>query len=301
VRRALALLFLLAAVPLPAAAETLPFTGLLPAAAKTTVIVRQADLPPPFADGNIRLRLGPEGRPYLVADRLLLGLAVEENRTPLIKRIPGTVASDDAAWLADGTFMVIAGKKLGFPKNDGIDVLIELPENEMRLAAASFDSFYLFGGTTTEQRRSLFLYEKGGKLLHLLRMPEPIGAVAGTGPLTFMSVGNVIFRLLPGKKVEPVYRADAPVTALALAGTGGLFFTTLQGAGFVVKQMEGFTFAQGHGPKLAAHGQNLFFYFSQFGVVKISPASSFDSLAETFRETIAERRTQREDQKNKAK
>ncbi len=251
----------------------------LPAKVEGGFIFRFAELPGGNAGRPAHLAVMPAGQPTVMFDRRLIGLKDSDRRAPFVWDPPGKQALDGYAWMADGTFLAISGSRLGMPAENSFNVLLELPQENMRIVPAGPDLFYLFGGTTEEQRQSVYLYAKGGQLLRLVQLDLPVAAVAGNGVLTFFATGNAIYRLLPQEGVGLVHEIDDEVTSLALAGMGGLFYGTPSGAGYVRGPGEGVTFLRGAPAEVAAHGEDLFVIIPEMGVLKIAPLSPFDSIA----------------------
>lgn len=255
----------------------------LPAKSNGGFIFRFADLPAGSASRPARLAVMPEGQPTVIFGRHLIALKDKEGRIPLAWESPGKQPLDEYAWMADGTFLAVSGARLGMPEEDGFKVLLELPEENMRLAPAGPDLFYLFGGMTDEQRRSVYLYAKGGRLLHLVQLDLPVAVVAGNGTLTFFATGNAIYRLLPQEGIGLVYETEDEVTSLALAGTGGLFYGTPSGAGYVRGPGQGIAFLRGAAAEVATDRENLFVLVPDVGVLKIAPVPIFDSIPASSR------------------
>ena len=251
----------------------------LPAKVEGGFIFRFAELPGGGAGRPARLAVMPEGQPTMILGRRLIGLKDGDKRAPFVWDPPGKNPLDGNAWMADGTFLAVSGSRLGMPEENGFGVLIELPEENMRIAPAGPDLFYLFGGTTDEQRQSIYLYAKGGQLLRLVQLDLPVAAVTGNGVLTFFATGNAIYRLMPREGVGLIHETDDEVTSLALAGTGGLFYGTPSGAGYVRGPGEGVAFLRGAPAEVAAQGEDLFVVIPEMGVLKIAPVSPFDSIA----------------------
>jgi hypothetical protein len=262
----------------PAVSAAVPELA-LPAKVEGGFIFRFADISGREPARPAHLAVTPEGQPTMLINRRLIGLKDKDERVPYAWTPPGNQPLDGYAWMADGTFLAVSGARLGMPKEGGFDVLLELPEADMRIAPAGPDLIYLFGGTTEEQRRSIYLYARGGRLLHLVELDLPVAAVAGNGILTFFATGNAIYRLMPTEGTGLVYEANDEIRSLAVAGTGGLFYGTPSGAGFVRGPGQGLVFLRGVPAEVSVYRDDLFIHVPEMGVLKIAPLSSFDSVS----------------------
>ena len=70
--------------------------------------------------------------------------------------------------------------------------------------------------------------------------------------------------------------------SLALAPPSGIFYGTEEGFGYVTEAGNGFAFVQGVGGELRVHGEDLYLFIAEEGVVKSSPVSSFEQLAQSL-------------------
>ena len=285
-KRITATCFILLAQPAKPSAQTLPLDGILPEELTAGFILRMEDFPPERRHTRFRLRLDAEGRPHILIGRSLIGLKDRQDRKPVLLRIPGKEKIDDFTWLPDGTFLAVSEDRLGVPGKDRFHVILTLPDRGMRITPADPGRFYIHGGGD-EQRRNLYLYEKGGRLTHLLRLPFPIVDVTGIGNVTFVAAGRTIYLVAQNRPITRVYEAKDDLRSLVLAPTGGLFYATDNGVGYLRGLGAGFTFLKGRGAEIAVFGEDLYLSFADLGMLKASPVSSFERLVATLFEEAA--------------
>ena len=265
-----------------AGTESHALEAILPAGLETQFVWRTDQLPDGVDPGEASFALDREGRPHLGFRDIVVALGHRDDLDHQAYRVPGVQTIDAVAWMRDGVLMVISGNELGVAGQDGLDVMLTLPSREMRIEPASGDRFYLYGGDTAPQRRSLYVYRKGGQLLHLLKAPSAIGAVAGDGEVTFFAVAESIYLQVPGQPLHFVYEAEGTVISLALAPPSGIFYGTEEAFGYVTEAGEGYAFVRGAGGELRVHGEDLYLFIAEEGVVKSSPVSSFEQLAQSL-------------------
>jgi hypothetical protein len=244
------------------------------------------DFPPERRHARFRLRLDAEGRPHILIGRSLIGLKDRQDRKPVLLRIPGKEKIDDFTWFPDGTFLAVSEDRLGVPGKDRFHVILTLPDRGMRITPADPGRFYIHGGGGG-QRRNLYLYERGGRLTHLLRLPFPIVDVTGVGNVTFVAAGRTIYLVAQNRPITRVYEAKDDLRSLVLAPAGGLFYVTDNGVGYLRGLGACFTFLKGRGAKIAVFGEDLYLSFADLGVLKASPVSSFERLVATLFEEAA--------------
>ncbi len=260
--------------------------AVLPQPLETRFILRIDQLPDGIDIGGVRFNLDRQGRPHLAFGDVLISLGHRDDLAHEIHRLPGGTAIDRLAWMRDGTLLVISGQELGVPTEDGLAVILALPSADMRIEPASSEAFYLYGGDSPAQRRSLYIHRRGGRLLHLLKAPTPIHAVAGDSDVTFLSIDKSIYLLVRGEPLRFVYEAEEAVTALALAPPWGLFYGTEQTFGYVTESGMGFAFLRGKGGEPKVHEDDLYLFITDEGVVRSTPVSSFEQLARVLVEGI---------------
>ena len=265
-----------------AATESHALEAILPSDLETQFVWRTDQLPDGVDPGEALFALDREGRPHLGFRDILVALGHRDGLDHQAYRVTGVQTIDAFAWMRDGVLTVISGNELGVARQDGLDVMLTLPSRDMRIEPASGSRFYLYGGDTPAQQRSLYVYRKGGQLLHLLKAPSAIGAVAGDGEVTFFAVARSIYLQVPGQPLHFVYEAEGTVTSLALARPSGLFYGTREAFGYVTEAGKGYAFVQGAGGELRVHGEDLYLFIAEEGVVKGSPVSSFEQLAQSL-------------------
>ena len=234
----------------------------------------------------------PKGRPYLLIGRTLIAAKhsadSEAELIPLLdfepirdfKTISDFEMIGDFAWMRDGSLLLIEGTRLMVLTREGMKSVQELPQAGMKLAPASENECYLFGGETLEQQRNLYLYRKRGGLLHLMQAESPIATAAGTGELTFVAINDAIYVLSPANTLTLVLQANDPVTSLAIGPDFSLFFSTSKGVGFSSGSNRGFLFVNGQGAEIQVRDEMLYLFFPKIGIMKCSPASLFLKTSE---------------------
>jgi len=227
-----------------------------------------------------------DGRPFIGLKHTLIAIQVADDEPPDSLRITGIEAIDDFAWMEDGRVLLVAGKSLGELTEDGFDPILTLPDEQMKVAPASVNECYLYGGKNAKVRRDLYLYRKDGMLLHLLRAPAPITAIAGNREFTFLAIGPKIYLFTEGKPLLLVYSTDSNVTSLAVSPPAAIFFATANSVGYVSEPGRGFSFVQGKGAKVQVRDGSLFLFFPDQGIMKCSPISGFVKMAEDLQQAV---------------
>jgi len=265
------------------AADTSLFDGAFPEGLKAEVIISLTHLTEKERKHQI-FKLNEVGQPTLLINDTLLTLKSRKGEKVIPPfKVAGVRNIHYYAWMHDGTLLIISGKRLGGLTTAGFKEVLTLPGSNMKVESASAELCYLYGGDHEEQRRNLYLYKKGGKLLHLLKAPEPITAVAGNGSVTFAAIGDSIFLLAAGKPIKLVYTAENEVTSLALTQTtAGIFFTTRDSVGYLYDIGKGFLFVRGKAAEVKVSGEHLYIFFPGVGVVNAMPIVSFESLVKTM-------------------
>ena len=271
-----------------AGTESHALEAVFPATLEVRSVWRTDQLPEGVGPEEASFALDHEGRPHLGFRDILVALGHREDVDRQVFHVPGVQTVDAFAWMRDGVLMVISGNELGVPGEKGLDVILTLPAPGMKIESASGDRLYLYGGDTAPRRQSLYMYRKGGQLLHLLKAPAAIGAVAGDGVVTFFAVANSIYLQVAGEPLIFVYEAEAPVTSLAVAPPLGLFYGTERIFGYVTESGKGYAFVQGAGGELRVHGEDLYLFVPEEGVVKAAPVSSFEALAQSLAASLPE-------------
>lgn len=254
------------------------FDGVFPHDFKAGFILRIADLPEDIHPKKLLFSLAADGRPFVYLNDKLIAL---QHRTDVVAKsltLKGVDSIDDFAWMGNGALLVISGRKLGAPTGQGFRVLITLPAEDMKIAPATADYFYLYGGDTPAQRQNLYVYERSGSLLHLLWAPQPIGSVSGDGEFTFLAVGDSVYLLVPGRLLTLVFAAGDEVTSLAMAPPWGLFYATANKVGYVRESGKAYAFLTARDAEVRVDGEDLYVLIPGDGIVKGSPVSSFDQV-----------------------
>ncbi|MBT3349730.1 MAG: hypothetical protein HOC91_00445 [Nitrospinaceae bacterium] len=170
---------------------------------------------------------------------------------------------------------MVWGKRLGVFADSGFETLSQLPEAGMQVKTVNGRQVYLYGGGSG----SLYVYDISRGLVHLMRAPEPIGAVSGNGTLTFLAMKEEVYLFSPGKPLSLVYRASEKITSLAMVPPSGLFYSTKKRVGYIYDKARGYSFLKGKGAELLTRKSDLYLFFRDEGVMKVGPVSAFGLFA----------------------
>lgn len=225
---------------------------------------------------KVLFRVDHEGTPYmLIGRRLIAAKHSDDSRAEAFSLGKGE-AINDLVWMSDGILLLVEGNRLMISTPEGLKPVQVLPGPGMRLAAASEDSVYLFGGDDPEQRTKLYIYKAGGKLLHLMKAESPISAAAGDGKVTFVAIDKGVYRLEPGVPLAAALLAQAPVTSLTLGPKSTFFYSTSKGTGFSDGRRGGSPFVIGEGAEVQVRGELFYLFFPKdVAIIKGRPVSSF--------------------------
>jgi hypothetical protein len=227
----------------------------------------------------LRFDVDLDGRPVLGIRNLLIRLQVRPEEEPESLAIDGIEQIDDFVWMEDGSLLVISGRILGEVTEDGFKTVLELPDSGMRLAPATADELYLYGGRTANQRREVYLLRRGSGLVHLLRAPAPVTAVAGNRAVTFLAADNSILLLSEGRAPSVVLVTDAPIRGLAFSLPTVLFYSTDDAVGQLSRPGESAVFIHGKHADIRVRGGGLYLFFPREGILRCSPLSHFANLS----------------------
>lgn len=225
-----------------------------------------------------RLRVDAAGRPVLLYGDVFVPLRPSDALTPAPPfRLGDWGGLDDAAWMADGTLLVVRDRTLGVVLPEGFVRIADLPAARMHVAPAGPGRAWLFGGEGDLARR-LYLYDQSGVVAPVLAAAEPIAAVAGTADRLFVATGGVLLRVTPGDGAVLLHRGGEPIRALALAGDAGVFFTTAAGVFFLREGGASWRVLDEGAEDVQVRGEELYLLFRDAGVLRGSPVSSFATM-----------------------
>lgn len=279
------IIIILLAVLLICTEDAQALEGFLPDDLQISVLVQPKDLPGEFRDSKNILQINEVGQPTLLMKDTFLTLKnrADQKVIPPFK-VAGVTKIDHYAWMHDGALLMIVGRKLGGLTMAGFEPILSLPAAGMKVQPAAADLCYLYGGDTDVQRRHLYLYKKGGRLLHLLDAAEPITAVAGNGNTTFAALGDAVFALISGHPAFLIYTAEETITSLTLVmESGGILYTTPNHAGYIHAPGSGFAFISKAGVEVKAFQNDLYILLPDKGLLRATPLSSFEKLAATMK------------------
>ncbi len=214
--------------------------------------------------------LSPDGQPVLARGDTFTPVKDRPERTLPTFRVTGVVA-ESMTFTADGALLVVSGKGLGVVGAGGFQKLVDLPVERMRVVAAGPGQALLVEGA------DLFRFTRGGQVEHVLRAPEPIGAVASDGERTVVAIGLALVELTGA---EPRLLAAMPerVTSLALAPRGALIASSASRIDWV-SEGKCTPFVKGRGGEVQVRGGDLFVLFPDEGLLKVSPLEAFSAYA----------------------
>jgi hypothetical protein len=246
-------------------AEKPSLEALLPTGAKALWLVR---FDARTSDQQAVLALDARGTPWLASKAALLPL--DSSGKPF--RVPQPI--DAFAFSSENVLAVVCGKTLAIVSKEGFVPVAELPRAGFRIAAAGADAFLLFEG------KDLYRFKAGGKVEHLLASPEPVDAVASTGEQTWLSSAGAVLTLEPEPK--RLFLAADPITSLAVAEGGALFYATATEVGFAAGEGRA-PFLKGAAATVHARGDRVYLHVLHTGVVAIEPISAFAAFADVVK------------------
>jgi hypothetical protein len=252
-----------------------PLEAQFPVGLESELILRFDETTLPDRSTRVLFNVDPRGKPHLLVGRNIIAVKFSDESDAKLIPLPGKESISDFAWMHDGSLLLTEGHRLVLLTGDGLESVQSLPQAGMRIAPASSDGCYLFGGSTSEQKRNLYLYRQKGDLLHLLESEAPIAAVAGNGEFTFVAINNAIYLLAPGNPLELILQTQDPVTALAIGPESSLFYATSAGVGFCGGTGNGHLFVLGQGAEIQVREDLLYLFFPNVGIMKCSPANLF--------------------------
>ncbi len=255
------------------------FETVFPKTAQAEFILYFEDLPQEIRSKRLVFQVSETGHPVLIVDNILMTFKHGTDSFSGTYEVPNVDVIDHAAWMRNGDLLMISGNKMGEVTETGFEILLTLPDEGMKVEPASVGQAYLYGGSKKSQRKHLYLYKEGGKLMHLLRTPSPINAVAGYGELTIFAMGRSIYMLAEGEPMTHVYITQGKATSLAIAPNGGIFYATDKEVGYITGRDQGYPIIKGQGAQVVVRGDDVYLFFPESGIFKISPASSFEDVA----------------------
>jgi hypothetical protein len=284
----LTLRLLLLTALLAAAQPVRAYEGFFPKGITAQRLLRLADLKLDQGGGGAQAKVGlgvePNGQPLLLINDVFFNVpsgAGSKTLTPVRVKAPDGIQS--FAVMDDGAVLAVSGRFLGAVIPNGFQKIVKLPGNRMKIAAATGDACYLYGGETPAQKGSLYLYGKGRKLIRLVKSPRAITAVAGLGDATFFSTGTSLFLLKAGKPAVLVFEADSEISSLAVDWPRGVFYSTARDVGYVSGPGRSYRFIRGEGAKLFVQNNQVFLFLRNSGeLVKCGPISKFADLSSDF-------------------
>jgi len=248
--------------------------GFLPEDAR---ILSLAHLPAATKDAALpwTVRLAPSGKAMVLYGGRLVALA-EQTDAPLSDWNPPSDAEAirDFCWLDGSTLALLRDTSLDFIR-DGKPVRgVTLPGRGMRLARADGGHCYVFGGASGARHHEVLLFGVDGKVRNLIRVPEPVTAVAGDGSNTFVAVGPVVYFLTKESAPRPVFRERTDITDLAYAAPVGVFYLTEDGVGCMIEPASGLIFLRREVTSLDCRGERLLLLTRDREILLVNPISA---------------------------
>jgi hypothetical protein len=246
----------------------------------------RASLPPSFALQLVvpwrgsphaaRLRLDDAARPYLITDDTFVPLArLPSGADARPFRIAGVSAIADVAWAGGGVMLLVAGQQLATVDEQGFRPLADLPAEHMRVVAAGAERCWLFAPAAADGR--LYLYDRAGTVVEILRAPAAIHAVSGPVERAYAAIDTSIVRVSPSGGVTLVFDGGQPIVALAAAGAGVLFSTTT-GTFFLSEGNAVMRLTSVGASAIEIRGDDVFFLLDGLGIVRGTPVSALAAL-----------------------
>jgi len=244
-----------------------------------------AALPAPFAlhvvvpwKGDVhtaRLRLDDGAHPYFVTADTIVPLAhLASGAEAKAYRIGGAATLTDAAWADGGVMLLVVGAQLGTVDAHGFRAIADLPAPGMRVVPADSDHCWLFDPAAKEAR--LYLYDRAGTIMEVLRAPSPIRGVAGVPAHAYVALDSSIVRIST-RGVEVVLDGGQPIIALAAARERGVFFATATGTFLLSDDRAVSRLTAAGATSIESRGDDVYFVFDRVGVVRGAPVSAFTS------------------------
>ena len=255
--------------------------GFFPQDTTVEFILTASELPDEGKNIKGKFQLNEVGQPTLLQNNIFYTLKNQKDQHTMPPfRVGGKQEINNYAWMNDGTLLMVAEKQLGGLTATGFKRILTLPTAGMKVEPATESVCYIFRGDTKEQQRNLYLYRKGGKLLHLLEAPEPITAVAGDGVLTFAAIGDSVFAVIADNPPVLVYTSDEKIVSLAASTvTTGIFFSTVNKVGYIYQRGQGYVFIKNKGGQVRVHNDDLYLFLEGEGILKVDPVTNFATLA----------------------
>jgi len=169
------------------------------------------------------------GNPCLNIDSLIFVLS--HNKDSRIISLPFSMTPDEICCFADGSMYVLQGSNLSKMAGDTIRFTLPMPYKSMNISKAGENGLYFTGYNSTNKNYDLYFIDNiENSIEKLLSDTLPINAVIGNGAVTMTAIDSVVYLLTNGK-MQAVFKADSPITALA-DGETGVFFSTPNNVGY---------------------------------------------------------------------
>ncbi|MDP1824825.1 MAG: hypothetical protein Q8L48_16335 [Archangium sp.] len=247
--------------------------GVFPSAAQAGFIFKLDD---GLAGRRFAFDVSPDGQPFLASDQVIFPINDRPSRKLPPFRLSGVARIDELGFTRDGALLLISGKTLGAATAKGFRLLAMLPREKMHLATGSGQETWIWGG------ESVFSLSRGGKIEHLMRTPTPIEALAGDGPRLVFATQGALLELLGTGEPRLLAVLPGPARSLALAPGGALFYSTASEVGYLTASGRRYPFVKGKGAQVRVAGGELFLFFEDEGVVRVSPVESFAAMAQAI-------------------
>lgn len=250
-----------------------PWDGLFPSSAQAGFIFKVDGA---LSGRRFALDVSPGGQPFLAADQVIFPINDRPSRKLPPFRLSGVARIDELGFTRDGALLLISGKTLGAATAKGFRTLATLPGEKMHVATGSAQETWIWGG------ESIFSLSRGGKVEHLVRAPGAIEALAGDGPRLVFATQGAVLELLGTGEPRLLAVLPGPARSLALAPAGALFYSTDSEIGYLSAAGRRYPFVKGKGAQVRVAGGELFLFFEDEGLVRVSPVESFAAMAQAI-------------------
>ena len=254
------------------------FEAIFPDDVRTQFLLRFDHMESPPDPHSLCFTLDNEGRPFLLVGNTLIGLARLDDEEPLPVEVPALGPIGDFAWMPGGAILMVKDDVLGELTGEGFKQIQALPDTGMKVEPAARGLCYLYGGDSADQACHVYLYRRGGERLHLLRTDTAIKAVRGNGETTYVAIGDTVYVLAPGQDMAPVFQSSGSIESFALGPQGSFVYTTVTIAVYIDPSGKSQRFLQGTESQAYIHGEALFLFFPDLGVMQCTSVSAFAHL-----------------------
>lgn len=130
--------------------------------------------------------------PFLLSDETMILLSNDEIKNPVAFELPDEIKYCDELFILDSLLVCKYGKIIKSFDGERVDTVLIMPDEQYHIFPANDGFCYLVNHKT--ERSSVFLVQvTTGKSLKLFDAPFLIDNIAGTGPKSFVTSGEMIY------------------------------------------------------------------------------------------------------------